>query len=118
MTIGRTWDNMSLDLEERDAIFVEGPEKDRLLKQNINLIEILGQPLYEKWLEQIQPNEKECLDIIVTQIICDIVDQGTTLEVKYWENLKEDAIRLQYEKTKRPDNAIVQRDSIEIVFRR
>ena len=69
LTIGRTWDNMSLDLEERDAILVEGPEKDRLLKQNINLIEILGQPLYEKWLEQIQPNEKECLDIIVTQII-------------------------------------------------
>jgi len=137
ISLGKNWDDIVQE-EGRDALFVSGYEKDPLAKQNINLLQINGQPLFEKWLDQIQPNEIEHLDIVTKEKEYDhVVEEGTTFEVqgmekdtnsiqrinyifvqgekRPWENLEEVRERIQLEKTERPDNDIEQRDSIEIV---
>ena len=53
--------------EGRDALLVCGYEKDPLAKQNIHLLQIYGQPIVEKWLENMRVNDIETLDIVAKE---------------------------------------------------
>ena len=136
ISLGKNWNELNQQ-EGRDALFVEGFEKDPLYKQNINLLQINGTPLFEKWLDQIQPNQIEKLDVVAKEKEEQIIEQGTTLDIqgmekdtnsiqrinyifvqgekRPWENLEEGRESINIEKTARPDNDIEQRDSIEII---
>ena len=54
VSLGKNWDDI---VEEgRDALNIAGDEKDPLKHQKIELLQINGQPILEKWLDEIQPN--------------------------------------------------------------
>jgi len=136
INLGKNWDDI---VEEgRDALYVEGLEKDPLEHQKINLLQINGHPILEKWLDEIQPNkEVEKLEIKKTKIDENVVEQNVGITIcslekedniiqninyiyvggkkRPWEDLSEDKITFTFEKIEKPENEIETRDSIEIM---
>jgi hypothetical protein len=63
MSLGKNWDDI-VEEEGRDALFVEAVGKEPLEHQKIELLQINGQSILDKWLDEIQPNsEVENLEI-------------------------------------------------------
>jgi hypothetical protein len=55
LNIAKNWDDEVVE-EGVNGIFVSGEEKDALEHQKINLLQINGHPILEKWLDEIQPD--------------------------------------------------------------
>ena len=55
LNIAKNWDDEIVE-EGVNGIFVSGEEKDALEHQKINLLQINGHPILEKWLDEIQPD--------------------------------------------------------------
>ena len=80
ISLGKNWDDLVQE-EGRDGVFIAAYEKEPLSKQNINLLQINGTPVFEKWLDEIKVNDIEGLDIVAKGKDENIVEQGTTIEV-------------------------------------
>ena len=61
ISLGKNWDETNQE-EGRDGVFIAGFEKEPLAQQNINLLQINGIPVFEKWLDEIKVNDIEGLD--------------------------------------------------------
>ena len=86
ISLGKNWDETNQE-EGRDGVFIAGFEKEPLAQQNINLLQINGIPVFEKWLDEIKVNDIEGLDIIAKGRDENIVEQGTTIRcTKYTKN--------------------------------
>lgn len=75
---------------------IAAAEKEPLLKQNINLLQINGTPTYEKWLDQIQPFDLERLDIMTKEKEPYVTEQGTTLNIQGFEKDEPTIQRINY----------------------
>ena len=136
MSLGKNWDDI-VEEEGRDALFVEAVGKEPLEHQKIELLQINGQSILDKWLDEIQPNSEENLEISKTETTENVIDQTVGLTIysmekeenkiqninslyvegrkNPWKNLSEDTITVSFEKTPKPENEIEARDSIEIM---
>ena len=137
ISLGKNWDDI-VEEEGRDALFIEALEKEPLEHQKINLLQINGQPIFEKWLDQIGPNsEVENLEITrVEKTDTNVIEEmnGITIlanekepnriqninllyiqgEKRPWENLEEEYNTFSLTRQEKPENQVEPRDSIEI----
>ena len=137
LNISKNWEDEIIE-EGNNALCIEAAEKDSLLQQKINLLQINGTPIFEKWLDEIKPDndlekfliesepkeeniiqENNALNIAslekeenkIQNINC-LYIQGVKMP---WENLSKENKEIFIQKKEKEENIIESRDSIQVI---
>ena len=137
LNIGKNWEDEIIE-EGNNALCIEATEKDSLSQQKINLLQINGVPIFEKWLDEIKPDndlekfliEKEPKEENIIQgnnglnIVSLEKEENEIQKLNYlfiqgvkmpWENLSQENKEIFIQKKEKEENIVEPRDSIEVI---